>query len=213
MRIRQMIPQPVFMAEGSGGGGSDALMERLRLELDQAKEATRKAQGDLQAAMTEHAGALTTLKREHGQALAALKTEHDGRVTELTTAHTAALEAAKAEGQTALTEAQKASNGRMITLALQSEAKAAGLLDLDALKLLDPAKLEKLKIGDDGTVTGVKELVTEFKTAKPFAFGTGNTSSGQQPPSSEPPKQKHARDMTEAEFEAANNAKAWRSAA
>jgi hypothetical protein len=178
---------------------------RLQADLDKAKE-------DLRAAVAGHKEAQTTARQEAAEALAALRTEHRTALDAATSAHTETLAAAQREGTEALAAAQTAATQLVVGFALRAEGATAGLLDMDALRLLDPAEIGKLTVDDAGAVAGAKPLIEGMKKAKPFLFGQGSTSNPTTPPTQTPPAVKHARDMTDAEFAEANKRKAWRGA-
>ncbi|HQT62553.1 hypothetical protein [Acidiphilium sp.] len=94
-----------------------------------------------------------------------------------------------------LTKAQQ----KAVTADLKIAAREAGAVDIaDILALVDRTKL---KVNADGDVENAAELLAEMKAAKPHLFAIKSTSStGKQPPPDTKPK--HARDMTDAEFDA-----------
>ena len=60
-------------------------------------------------------------------------------------------------------------NARAIAAEVKSTGADYGLVNVDAaLKLMDNSKI---KVADDGTVTGVKEALDALKTTMPFLFG------------------------------------------
>lgn len=90
---------------------------------------------------------------------------------------TALLEKAKAEKAAELPEAVKKqiaeatekANGLLIAADVKSLGAAMGLLDAEtALLLLDKGKV---KVDEDGKVTGVKEALEALQTDKPYLFG------------------------------------------
>lgn len=67
--------------------------------------------------------------------------------------------------------------GTLINAELKAAAIGAGLADLDLLHL--PAlDRTKIKVDEDGNVTGVEEALTEFKTKKPEYFKAASTVAG-----------------------------------
>jgi len=75
-------------------------------------------------------------------------------------------QAAKTEG---LLKAERdASDKRTIAAEVRLAATKLGIVDLDGLKLADISKLTVN--AETGEVTGVDELMTEFKTARPYLF-------------------------------------------
>ena len=75
---------------------------------------------------------------------------------------------------------------RAIDAALIEAATSAGIVDLDAIKMLDTSGV---KVNAAGAVEGAKELMDRAKGAKPHLFKA----------------EKHARDMTDAEYVAARS--------
>jgi hypothetical protein len=99
-----------------------------------------------------------------------------------------------------IVELEAAHRDRLIRSELKAEAVRAGMIDLDGLKLLDPATVE---LGEDGEVKGGEAAMRNLKRAKPWLFGLSSTSSTAAAPSAQPPAQKLAKDMTHAEWLAA----------
>jgi len=204
-------PSPVFETADPPGGGdrnsfSADYVARLQADLDKVRE-------DLRAAEAKHTTEVNDLKRTHGEAMATLRREHEAAVAATAQQQAEALDAAKNEGKAALTAAETAHRQRVVDFALRAEAAGAGLLDMDALKLLDQAEVDKLTMDDAGAVAGAKPLIEAMKKAKPFLFGQGSTSNpNPTPPNNTPPALKNARDMTDAEFAEANARRAWRGA-
>jgi hypothetical protein len=92
---------------------------------------------------------------------------------------------------------------RMVQAELKVEALRAGIVDLDGLKLLDPSAVE---ISEDGEVKNATDVITQLRRAKPWLFGGGSSSSSANPPPAQPPRQKLATEMTDAEYRAARAA-------
>lgn len=111
-----------------------------------------------------------------------------------------AREKVKVEADEKVKSAASAADARVIRAELKSEAIAAGMVDLDGLKLAD---LTTVKINKDGEVEGAAELMEALKKAKPYLFGTATTSSTVKPPTSEKQKLKLATEMTDEEYAAA----------
>lgn len=201
---------PLRMSEGGPSGGGNTFsadyVARLQADLEKARE-------DLRTATAAHIDALTTAKQAHADELAALRQQHQAAVAEAKTTAEAALAEARTAGERALVDHQAANRQRLVSAALRSEAATIGMVDMDALKLLDPAEIEKLTVDDAGVVAGAKPLVEALKKGKPFLFGQASTSNPANPPSQTPPVAKSARDMTDAEFAEATKRRAWRQAA
>ncbi len=68
----------------------------------------------------------------------------------------------------------KAMKEKYVLAELKAQAAAAGLSDLDFIKMMDSSSLI---VGEDGNVQGVAEVVSAFKTAKPYLFGAEKKSS------------------------------------
>jgi len=91
-------------------------------------------------------------------------------------------------------------DARVIRAELKAEALRAGMIDLDGLKLVDPAEV-KLNIA--GEVEGAAALMARLKRAKPWLFTTPSTSAAATAPPAQPPRAKRATEMTEAEYRTA----------
>ena len=94
-------------------------------------------------------------------------------------------------------------DARVIRSELKALATAAGMVDLDGLKLAD---LSTVKINKDGEVEGAAEMMEALKKAKPYLFGTATTSTTHAKPVSEKPKLKLATEMTKEEYAVAKAA-------
>jgi hypothetical protein len=106
--------------------------------------------------------------------------------------------------ETARAEALNTARTARKDAALRLAAKDAGMVDLDGLKLLDA---ESVTVADDGSVTIPDTYFQTAKAAKPWLFGTPNStsSSSTAPPPKLPveSKPKNARDMTTDEYRVA----------
>lgn len=102
-----------------------------------------------------------------------------------------------------LVEVQQRTGAQLIRAELKSEAIRAGIIDLDGLKLIDPAEV---KLSADGEVEGAPALMTRLKKAKPWLFSAASLSSTAMPPPAQALRQKLATEMTEAEYRAAREA-------
>jgi hypothetical protein len=102
-----------------------------------------------------------------------------------------------------LAELRERSHQRLIRAELKAEAIKAGMVDLDGLKLIDPSGL---KLTDSGEVEGALETMQRLKAAKPWLFIGASSSSPVQPPPAQPPRQKLATEMSDAEYQAARAA-------
>lgn len=97
---------------------------------------------------------------------------------------------------------QKAESG-LIKAHLQAEATKAGMIDLDGLKMLD---LSRVTVTEDGEVQGGPALMEKVRKEKPWLFGNAFTSAPGGAPPAQPPRQKLATEMSEAEYVAAREA-------
>lgn len=87
---------------------------------------------------------------------------------------------------------------RVIRAELKAAAIAAGMVDLDGLKLLD---LSGVKLSESGDIEGADALFAAAKTAKPYLFGDkSSTTSPVSPPPIKAPEAKNARDMSPEEY-------------
>lgn len=103
-----------------------------------------------------------------------------------------------------LAELEAQGRARLIQTELRHAAERAGMVDLDGLKLIDPAAV---KLGPAGEVEGAAALMAELKQRKPWLFGAAaSSSSTAAAPGSEPPAAKPAMQMSEAEWRAARAA-------
>jgi hypothetical protein len=102
-----------------------------------------------------------------------------------------------------LDQLQHQSDLRLVRAEMKIEAIRAGMVDLDGLKLLD---LSDVKLNDQGEVPDAAERIAKLRKAKPWLFGLVSSSSPLTPPSAQPLRQKHATEMTPAEYGAARAA-------
>lgn len=89
---------------------------------------------------------------------------------------------------------------KVVSAKLESAAVAAGIADIDFVKLIDKSQL---KTNSDGEVEGLAEAVNELKSKKPHCFGEPKkTSSSSNATTSVPvdTKPKDAFDMSPEEF-------------
>jgi hypothetical protein len=107
-------------------------------------------------------------------------------------------EAAKArnEAQAAIADARRAADARIIQAELKASALAAGMIDVEGLKLLDTSGVE---LNEDGNIVIPATLFADAKKAKPWLFGQASTSSTAATPKIEPPKIKSVREMDDKE--------------
>jgi hypothetical protein len=112
---------------------------------------------------------------------------------------------ARAEtAEAALQRAQAESEARLIRAELKAEAIRAGMVDLDGLKLLD---MSELRLNASGEVADAAAVLAKLKRAKPWLFGGGGSSSAAaNPPRPEPPRVRHANELSHEEWVAARAA-------
>lgn len=102
-----------------------------------------------------------------------------------------------------LNDLQCTSDARLIHAEMKVEAVRAGMVDLDGLRLLD---LTGMRINSEGEVEEAAEAISRLKKAKPWLFGSLSSSSPLTAPPAQPSRQKHATEMTNAEYAAARAA-------
>jgi hypothetical protein len=95
------------------------------------------------------------------------------------------------------------SRANLIRAELKAEALRAGMVDLDGLKLIDPAELS---LTESGEVEGAAALIQRFRRAKPWLFASGSSAIAAAPPPSRPPRQKAALEMSHDEYRIARAA-------
>jgi hypothetical protein len=105
----------------------------------------------------------------------------------------------KAAAEKSSTDARAEADRRIIRAELKAHAIRAGIVDLDALKLMDTGGLSLNEAGD---VEGADLALARFKEAKPhfFAGAGSSTSSIAKPPPAKPAGGRKAGDMTKQEF-------------
>lgn len=119
--------------------------------------------------------------------------EMEGRAKAVEEAAKKAVE--EAEGK--IKEVHTAAEQRVIRAELKAEALKAGMVDLDGLKLAD---LSSVKLNEAGEVEGAEELMASLKKAKPYLFGSPNSSTPGAPPAPKPPEIKKATEMSLEEY-------------
>lgn len=115
----------------------------------------------------------------------------------------AAARAASEAAEAKVGEASKSAEQRIIRAELKAHAVKAGIVDLDGLKLVD---LSSVKLDANGEVEGADALIESLKKAKPYLFGSPNSSTTHVAPSKESPEPKSAKDLTPEEYAAAKKA-------
>jgi hypothetical protein len=102
-----------------------------------------------------------------------------------------------------LAETREEARSRLVRAELKVEAVRAGMVDLDGLKLLD---LGDVQLNADGDIANASHLMTQLRRAKPWLFGGTSSSSPANAPPAQPPRQKLATEMTDAEYRTARAA-------
>ncbi len=110
--------------------------------------------------------------------------------------------AESAEAALASTQAQ--TSELLIRAELKAEAIRAGMIDLDGLKLLD---LSEVRLDSKGEVNDASAILGKLKRAKPWLFGNmPSSSAAANPPRPEPPRARHANELSHEEWLAARSA-------
>jgi hypothetical protein len=112
---------------------------------------------------------------------------------------------ARAENaEAALAETQAKANERLIRAELKAEAVRAGMIDLDGLKLID---LAEVGLNQNGEVADAAVILAKLKRSKPWLFAnTASSSAAANPPRPEPPRMRHASELSHEEWLAARAA-------
>ncbi len=106
---------------------------------------------------------------------------------------------ARAEmAEAALQKVQLETSEKLIRAGLKAEAIRAGMVDLDGLKLLD---LSEVKLDAHGEIADAPALLSQLKRVKPWLFGAAMSSSvAAHPPRPEPPRMRHANELSHEEW-------------
>lgn len=109
---------------------------------------------------------------------------------------------ARAEAAEATVEAMRREHEEELRRAeLKVEALRAGMVDLDGLKLIDPASISPP--GEEGVESDAATVMARLKRAKPWLFAGASSSSTASAPKAEPPRTRHATELNDAEWRAA----------
>jgi stage V sporulation protein SpoVS len=92
-----------------------------------------------------------------------------------------------------LADVQAQAGAQLVQGELKAEAIRAGMVDMDGLKLIDPAAL---LIGQDGEFRDAAEIIAKLRRDKPWLFGATNSSSAATVPAPAPARRKLATDMS-----------------
>ena len=106
---------------------------------------------------------------------------------------------ARAElAEAALNRLQVEAEAKLIRAELKTEAVKAGMIDLDGLKLIDASEVQ---LNEAGELQDVGAVLGRLKRAKPWLFGGGTSSSAAaNPPRPEPPRARHANELSHEEW-------------
>lgn len=100
--------------------------------------------------------------------------------------------------EAALERMQAETAARVIRAELKAEAVKAGMIDLDGLKLIDTSEIQ---VSETGEVRDAAALLGRLKRAKPWLFGGGASSSAAaSAPRPEPPRTRHANELSHEEW-------------
>jgi hypothetical protein len=106
--------------------------------------------------------------------------------------------------EAALASLQAQADARLIRAELKAEAVRAGMIDLDGLKLLD---LGGVTLNQNGELPDAAALLGKLKRTKPWLFGNAASSSvAANAPRPEPPRMRHANELSHEEWVAARAA-------
>ncbi len=107
--------------------------------------------------------------------------------------------AAQNEREAAVSSIRDEADERVIRSEIRLQAMRSGIIDLDALRLLETSGLA---VRTDGSVEGAEEAVAALKVSKPYLFGDGrpsgllgSTGQARRPPSPARPETPDARTM------------------
>ncbi|MBB5373629.1 hypothetical protein [Acidocella aromatica] len=100
--------------------------------------------------------------------------------------------------EAALSQMQAQMAARVAQAELKAEAVRAGMIDLDGLKLIDVASI---RLNQNGEVEDAASLLVRMKREKPWLFGTAvSSSAAATPPRPEPPRSRHANELSHEEW-------------
>ena len=106
---------------------------------------------------------------------------------------------ARAElAEAALNRLQVEAEAKLIRAELKAEAVKAGMIDLDGLKLIDAGEVQ---LNEAGELQDGGAVLARLKRAKPWLFGGGvSSSAAANPPRPEPPRTRHANELSHEEW-------------
>lgn len=192
-------------------------IEELEAELAQSQAAQTAAQARISELNNESKGHRlnadnfrSQAEKAKSEADAALKATEDRIAAANKAKEDAEAKAAQVlkEAEEKSAEATRKAQERAVNADLKVTAKDAGAHDVaDILALLDRSKI---KLDANGDIENAADLIADLKKTKPHLFGTPSTSNPAPAPAPKPAGAKHAKDMTDEEFEAARRSRAWR---
>jgi len=125
-------------------------------------------------------------------------------MTEETEGPTEDWQARAENAEAALADSQAKANERLIRAELKAEAVRAGMIDLDGLKLID---LAEVGLNQNGEVADAASILGKLKRTKPWLFANvASSSAAANPPRPEPPRMRHASELSHEEWLAARAA-------
>lgn len=100
--------------------------------------------------------------------------------------------------EAALNRLQAETEAKLIHAELKAEAVKAGMIDLDGLKLIDAGEVQ---LNEAGEVRDAGAVLGRLKRAKPWLFSGGvSSSAAANPPRPEPPRARHANELSHEEW-------------
>ena len=100
--------------------------------------------------------------------------------------------------EAALNQMQAEMAAKLARAELKAEAVRAGMIDLDGLRLIDAASI---RLNQNGEIEDAANLLARMKREKPWLVGAGASSSAAaNPPRPEPPRTRHANELSHEEW-------------
>jgi hypothetical protein len=198
------------MAEENDPTPTPAPKQRVEPVLDPAPSKT--AWTGINRELSEHRDRANTAEQRATQLEADLARANAALTAKA--AEKAAAEAAKTAAEAAVAEASAKIKGVTTEASIRVAAIQAGIVDLDALALIDRAALET---DESGALKDGAAVMAALKEKKPYLFGVApaakkpNSANPENPPAPKPPGAKPALEMTDEEFAIARKSGAWRS--
>lgn len=147
------------------------------------------------------------LRLQNNELSVKVKTLEDSEATHKKAADEAVAKA-KSEFESEKAALKADAETRTLQYELRAAAKAAGMINVDDLKLAD---LSGVKLDDKGGLQGADALFKSMRESKPYLFGAvkGNTHPGKAPPTEGNQAPKLATEMTREELAAAKAKNGW----